>query len=164
MIASNGFYLRYSRLNLVRLPKLIAESADGRGAGLCEAFAGRWRIVELTSSILLKRPPISLLAASPTVKIAFGAFSTSATARETVRPRAEFSWESRDENAPACGREWVMIATADTSPTTSTYTMATIQARLRRRLSSYSLLDLFGSNCCDFLLTAYFAKTGQRFR
>nr|WP_245310353.1 hypothetical protein [Bradyrhizobium jicamae] len=40
-------------------------------------------------------------------------FSTSATARETVRPRAEFSWKSRDENAPACGREWVMIGTAD---------------------------------------------------
>jgi hypothetical protein len=95
-----------------------------RVPAFAKAFAGRWRIVEMDTwdndfLNLVKEAHLTFKGAAGGAaggEIAFGARKGFLDVRYGARDGsayAEFSWEGRDENDPACGRGWAAIGTAD---------------------------------------------------
>lgn len=115
-----------------------------RVPGFAKAFAGRWRIVEMdnwdSEFLDLVEPAHLTFEGKSDGEIAFGALKGFLDVRYGARDGstcAEFSWEGRDENDPACGRGWVMIGTAGSARRPLLHTQRRrFRLRLRTRLSS----------------------------
>jgi hypothetical protein len=117
-----------------------------------QAFVGRWRIAEMdvwdNDFLDLVEEAHLTLKGTADGEIVFGALKGFLDVRYGARDGsacAEFSWEGYDENNPACGRGWVVLAPQDAWSATSTSTTATIQA------SYASAPDFFNSllGACD---------------
>ena len=104
-----------------------------------KAFVGRWRIVEMDVwdkdfLDLVETAHLTFKGAADG-EIAFGALKGFLDVRYGTRDGsacAESSWEGNDENDPASGREWVVLALQAASSDTSTSTTATICFRRDR--------------------------------
>ncbi|MGY4353181.1 hypothetical protein ACVWXM_009698 [Bradyrhizobium sp. GM7.3] len=85
---------------------------------IAKAFAGRWRIVQISGCDsdflnLVEEAHLTFTSKSDG-EIAFGAVKGFLDVRYGARDGlacAEFSWEGYDENDSACGRGWVVIGT-----------------------------------------------------
>ena len=82
-------------------------------AAFANAFAGRWRIVEMdlwdNDFLDLVEEAHLTFRGAANGEIAFGALAGQLDVRYGARDGsacAEFSWQGQDENDPICGRGW----------------------------------------------------------
>ena len=91
-----------------------------RRPAFAQAFAGRWRIVEMgnwdNDFLDLVEEAHIIFDGAADGEIVFGALKGFLDVRYGTRDgaaAAEFSWEGNDDNDPASGRGWAMLRTAD---------------------------------------------------